>query len=548
MPAGYTGSVYGRSGTPAGHTETVVATGGKITIQSGGELELQSGATLDIQAGATANIGAVTVSYADDAVLAIGASDDAQLSWDTADANANHLKLQLPTGTATDVPVFSIGTATAIALLDTDLAVFNGTTQTTLAIWDNDGDSYLTISYSADDTPQIAVGGAATTLNIANGIYMPGGTALVGIKLGTLSSTTAGSGLLVDDSITRALEVHADDNNAARAVGTQGRAIFGRTMIYADNACEDWGIHGLSKVSGVAKTGNVSAGVVGAFESTGTCSTATGSGNTFCAGVMGRVGTGGAFTIGAGTQVACVLAFGNNSQANAFTNTGYCGFMATVSDIASTQKFDNALYIDPACCVKGILIGADSNSAGSGIPLDATNYSGNGFYADDGGTLLAAGYTECFTARYLVSVAITGDTDVSIAAVHADIYSPVNISTRGGMSALWGGFAVPTGVTLTTSAGSGDFGGGHFSIDVPSGATIAASTFACGLSMGGNLGGTHTGKAVAFRVRSPSAGAWDGLFDIPSALSGGADGSGSAVYIDCYINGVAARLTAKYVS
>jgi len=107
---------------------------------------------------------------------------------------------------------------------------------------------------------------------------------------------------------------------------------------------------------------------------------------------------------------------------------------------------------------------------------------------------------------------------------------------------------VKTGVTITTSSGICDFSAFNASCDVPSGAVIGTGTWVSGISMGGNLGGTHTGKAVAFRVRSPSAGAWDGLFDIPSALTGSSDGSGDAVFIDCFIAGVAARITAKYTA
>lgn len=201
-----------------------------------------------------------------------------------------------------------------------------------------------------------------------NAIYMPGGTAIVAVKLGALSSATAGSGFTVSDSVTRVLEVHADDNDTARSVGTQGRAIFGRTMIYANNACEDWGVHGLSKMSAVTKTGNVSAGVVGAWETTGTCQVSTGSGNSFVAGVMGRVGTGGSVTLDSGTYAACVLAFGNNANSNAFTGTGYCGFLATITDVGTAETFDAAIVIDDSCAVTGIQIGTTS---GTGIDFPA---------------------------------------------------------------------------------------------------------------------------------------------------------------------------------
>lgn len=202
-----------------------------------------------------------------------------------------------------------------------------------------------------------------------NAIYIPGGSSMVAVKLGTLSSSSAGSGITLDATNTRALEVNADDDDTARATGTNNRAIMGRLMIYEDNACEDWGIHGLSKMSAVAKTGNVSAGVTGAFETTGTCSTATGAGNTYCAGVMGRVGTGGSFTIGAGTKVACFLAFGNNQNSNAFTNAGYVGICVAQTDIGTAEVFDVGLDIEASSCVAGITIGA---CAGHGVSVSGT--------------------------------------------------------------------------------------------------------------------------------------------------------------------------------
>lgn len=203
-----------------------------------------------------------------------------------------------------------------------------------------------TVSFSAQNGTYtgLYVGSWSGAVDWEFGIYIQAGAVTQGIKVGELSSTTAGSGVTLDDTTTRVVEVHADDNNAARAVGTQGRAIFGRTMIYADNACEDWGVHGLSKISGVAKTGNVSAGVVGAFESTGTCSIAIGSGNSYFAGVMGRVGGGGTFTI-TSSNVVGVLSFYNTSVTNAFSGTGTCAFMAVASEIEGTGDWDYGLYV-----------------------------------------------------------------------------------------------------------------------------------------------------------------------------------------------------------
>ncbi len=60
---------------------------------------------------------------------------------------------------------------------------------------------------------------------------------------------------------------------------------------------------------------------------------------------------------------------------------------------------------------------------------------------------------------------------------------------------------------------------------------------------------TFTGGVIPIVVTAAGdTQAWTALMEIPEALSGGADGGGAAVYIPITINGVAARITAKYVS
>ena len=88
---------------------------------------------------------------------------DSVLLWDTADANANHFKLDLPAGGAVDVPVFSMG----IGINSVDLTFFNGRTQPLSAVIDADRDSFVGIGFSADDLPEILVGGQATGLSVS---------------------------------------------------------------------------------------------------------------------------------------------------------------------------------------------------------------------------------------------------------------------------------------------------------------------------------------------------------------------------------------------
>lgn len=101
----------------------------------------------------------IAVSYNDDDLMAMGADDDAASAWDTADANANLLKTNLPTGGAVNVPVYLVG----IGILTVDLVMLNGQTQPFAGVVDADRDSYLGLSYSADDVAVIQMKLAAGT-------------------------------------------------------------------------------------------------------------------------------------------------------------------------------------------------------------------------------------------------------------------------------------------------------------------------------------------------------------------------------------------------
>lgn len=84
--------------------------------------------------------------------LALGGASNttalANIRWDTADANANMLKFDLPTQTATVVPVASFG----VGINGVDLAKLNGTTYPTIAIWALDRGSATLVQDNATDT------------------------------------------------------------------------------------------------------------------------------------------------------------------------------------------------------------------------------------------------------------------------------------------------------------------------------------------------------------------------------------------------------------
>jgi hypothetical protein len=149
-------------------------------------------------------------------------------------------------------------------------------------------------------------------------------------------------------------------------------------------------------------------------------------------------------------------------------------------------------------------------------------------------------FTDSMKVKYDMNTATTGD--VSLTSVYGHTTINANYNGSGGMSAVWGSATLNTTKTWTNTAG--DLAGGHFSVDFPSGAIIDTNSWAAGISVGGNLGGTHTGKAAAFRVRTPSAGVWDCLFDIPAELADGAATTGTAKYIDVTIAGTLYRILA----
>jgi hypothetical protein len=76
----------------------------------------------------TQNVG---LGMAADTSIGFGTAGQARLLWETADANANALLLQLPTGGATDVPVVIIGQA----IENLDLTRYNAVVDPTIAIY-----------------------------------------------------------------------------------------------------------------------------------------------------------------------------------------------------------------------------------------------------------------------------------------------------------------------------------------------------------------------------------------------------------------------------
>ncbi|MFH1739426.1 MAG: hypothetical protein ABIH23_10505, partial [bacterium] len=385
-----------------------------------------------------------------------------------------------------------------------------------------DAAAYMTITQ--------ADGGAVTFNSVSDGtagfafsnkVTIAAG-AVEGINVGAFNSTTQGYGTtLARSGATAANRFYSDDGGAV-LYGSGSvpdiRGALSRTMLTVDNTGGDIRVHGLMgqlKSHDAFWNDEVVSAVHGRLEIVRSAAAVVLGGYGVSAAVLGIPATSGTITVNTNHVLAGVAAL-SDFQAT-LTQTGkvvgvYVGKYDTTnwSDATSRTKWGYGVFVDPLSSTKGFVMGAEAfSAAGSGMPVDGvTLHSGCEFYFDDGGVKLAAGYTEAFRTGYLVSTAIT-TADVSLYTAHDYVYLAADVTTAGGVGATWGSMLVKTGVTITTSSGVCDFSGAHFTCDVPSGATIGTGTWACGVSVGGNLGGTHTGNAAGYRVRVPGAGKWD---------------------------------------
>ena len=83
--------------------------------------------------------------------------------WEAADADANYLAIEVPTGGGVDVPVVLVGQG----LDGQNLALFSGVTQPTLGVIDTDRDTALVLDFSADDAARIRTLGTTRNLTLA---------------------------------------------------------------------------------------------------------------------------------------------------------------------------------------------------------------------------------------------------------------------------------------------------------------------------------------------------------------------------------------------
>jgi len=89
-----------------------------------------------------------------------GTGKPVSIEWTTADANANCLIVDLPTGGAVDVPVFGIVSA------DADFAYFNSVVEPTFFVENLAGSSYVSLDFSGTTAARLVAGGSATSLTV----------------------------------------------------------------------------------------------------------------------------------------------------------------------------------------------------------------------------------------------------------------------------------------------------------------------------------------------------------------------------------------------
>ena len=101
-----------------------------IAVPSGQTTATRVTQTLPTASGTLMNSGSNS-GVADDILFTLGTGNDARLSWDTTDANANEMLIQLPAGGAVNVPVIIIGDG----IESVDFGLYDGVVSTKVALF-----------------------------------------------------------------------------------------------------------------------------------------------------------------------------------------------------------------------------------------------------------------------------------------------------------------------------------------------------------------------------------------------------------------------------
>jgi len=188
-----------------------------------------------------------------------------------------------------------------------------------------------------------------------------------------------------------------------------------------------------------------------------------------------------------------------------------------------------------AGCTNGIQQGAAAVSAGSGITVAAA--APTGFYFDDGGAAITA-YREAMNIGLLLSTASESGTQTGMpSALHVYIDQRANYTgnVSNSMTAFWASYLVRNSSTLDGFDNKA-VSAIQASVDIEAGSTVASGTTLAGISIGGNLPGTLSGKAVPLHL-SPMNESWSAFMqlDESSVYQDAAATGGAKKYLKVYI-------------
>ncbi len=368
---------------------------------------------------------------------------------------------------------------------------------------------------------------SGTSKNWQIGINIPSGACDLIAQVGTLTQNTDGTGQSIKDATHYAgelnpasiIRIFADTDSAA--ISGDNATFWIRNLIGTTQTISaTWS--GIRSHIYIPTAKNLEAGfwncVRGYIEMAGAT---TLSDATIClSGIEGYFGLTGTVAIGASAVITGVKSIIANEGAGAFTGDG----KAVAFYIApGTPHWSHGIYMPPNTVHRGIWVGEEANTVGSGVPCDYTNWGlgtaagaqGNAIYADDGGVTWAGdGYIEGMTVRMLTTSAVTSEKDVSVTALHPDLFLNANYDGKGGLSAIWASTTV-NAKSMTTDSGWGNVGAGHFSVTLSSGYTLAANSWVAPLSVSfTSYAGTRTGKIVGLLIRKSmgDVGVYDGAF------------------------------------
>lgn len=347
-------------------------------------------------------------------------------------------------------------------------------------------------------------------------------------QIGTFSSGTAGRGVVVSSSRTAGYRIYTDDGGVA--LPTAGsvpdiRGTLSRTLITTDNTSghiRAFGLMGQLKGYNAKWNTEQVGAVLGRLEIVRTSGTITLGGYGISAAGAFTAETSGTITVDTNHILAGVLALSDFKAT--LTQTGKtAAFVAAAydtsnwSDSTARTKWGYGLYVKGNAVGCGMLLGDfASATAGSGIPLSATNTAAARIYTDDGGAKLGAGEKRALISRFLYATEDTDNTDQTMSGIVGQLKFVNNITASGNMAGVCG-YLECSGTKTLTIASTAVATALWARVDVPSGFTIGSGTVVSGIGVTADLGGTHTGRASVVNVVNPSGGAWDAFAEFGNA-------------------------------